>query len=166
MRRHVDDQLISELRNLRLTCFDRVPHHFRQVDASSLQFNPASTNAADIHQVVNKSRHRLRLSIDDVARPSQFGQLSVPQVEILNGVANGSEWVAQFVGQRREKSILATIGVVQLRLRTRSLRDVLCLDDGANGCAVFVVQGADGERDIIRMPVLVNEDFLRPSLRC
>ncbi len=90
--------------------FDRAPKQFVSIRADEMKLQFAAGNAGEIEKIVDESRLKFDIAanhlqaVPDLSRELWLiGSISGPN-------QNGSQWSAQFVAERRKKSVFGRIG--------------------------------------------------------
>src|ERR1700722_15189132 len=80
---------------------DRRPNYEGQLGGDFLQFECTSSDACDIEQIIQKTAHVCYLSLHDLFRALNL--LRRPAGFFIRSyrIADGSEWITQFVGEER-----------------------------------------------------------------
>src|SRR5204863_6168263 len=81
-------------------------------------------NPRDVEQILDQSRHMLRLAVDDVRRPCQLVGTRGARAQNFDRVTDWAEGIAQLVGEEREELVLLAVGVPELALHPLLLGDV------------------------------------------
>ena len=87
--------------------------HVRQRDRFLLEVDLAAGDPRNIKQIVDHARHVLDLVFDHLGGPSEVGTVGPFQLHDLDGVADGRQGIAQFVGEHGQELVLALVGVFE-----------------------------------------------------
>ena len=112
--RERDREFMAHLLDQRAARFDRTVHHGRQLHSLLAKFELATGNPAHVHQVINQSDQLRHLAFHHAAGLFRRLRLPTRKPNQLQASANRGEGIAQLVGQRRQKLVLAAIGFRQV----------------------------------------------------
>jgi hypothetical protein len=115
-RRHRQGMAAAFERGLR--GFDGVGDGVAQIDARPAQLDLPARDARHLKQIVDQPDEMLRLTVDHAEELATAAvALRRFALQHIDGVADRRERIAQLMRQRRQKLILAAIGLAQLRRR-------------------------------------------------
>jgi len=100
-------QFVAMSFDLRAADFDRSGHDFCQVHRRFTQADLALADARHFQQVIYRPDHLQGLPLYHYPGLRHLCRIIAPLGRDLNGVADGNERVAKFVGQRRQEFNLA-----------------------------------------------------------
>ena len=154
--RQVNDEILALSVDQHVAGIHGVSHGIRQQHPRLLQPDFALADAAHVHQIINQPGHVLHLALHHGARLLQRPGIALGQLHDLQAVLDRGQRVPQFMGEGRQKHVLAPVdfgqfvgllpnvgeGFLQRPLRFPPFRDVsdVALDDGF---PVFAVHVAD-----------------------
>ena len=121
--------------------FDRTANRRGELDALPAELQFAARNSRDLQQVVDQPHEVGQLAFEHAARLLRHRRLALARFQQLDRVANGSQRVAEFVSQRRQKFVLPPVRVLERLLRAFFLRDIFGDSRQAEYAALRVLDG-------------------------
>lgn len=103
---------------------DGMVHDRCQLDSVLAEFDLTPTNAADVKKVVDLAYHVPNLPVEDFGRRSGGLCIALIAEQDLDGVADGGQGVAEFVGQHRQEFVFTVVGLAQRFFGERTLRHI------------------------------------------
>src|SRR5262249_1804508 len=100
----------------RAACLNGPLHHLGQLYWLTPEFDVASVDATQVHEIVNQSGQVLNLPFDKISRPLQIRCRRTPHLEDLDRIPYWSQRVSQLMGQCGQKLVLASIGFTHCML--------------------------------------------------
>src|SRR5690348_3102062 len=129
------DHGLAALVDERADGFQRHRDDGTEIDACAAQLELAARDARHVEQVVEQQRHVLHLPLDHLLAPAALRIARVRGARQPRCLADGGERIAQLVRERRQKLVLAPVGVTQCIGGFDELSDIGAAADGTQELA-------------------------------